>query len=428
MAMYQTQILKNGLSVVKAPLKGTETVTVLLMVRTGSKYESKKENGLSHFLEHMFFKGTERYPNAQALASALDEVGGEYNAFTSKEYTGYWIKVGANKLATALDLVSDMLLNSRFEASEIEKEKGVIIEELNMYEDNPLFKIEDVLESCLYGDTPAGRDIGGTPANVRQFKRADFIRYFNSQYGATSSTLVVAGRLPKNVSQLVNRYFKDFLKNKWRDKVKVQERQKQPKLLAKIKKTDQTTLSLGVRTFAAGHKDEAAVKLLALILGGSMSSRLFSEIREQRGLAYSVRTSAEAYTDSGYLTTTSGIRLGKEKEAITIILNNYQRLTTELVPEEELKKTKEMLKGRLALSLEASDDLANWYGMQAGMKRPLRSPEEYLKKIMAVESSDLRRVAKKIFKNENLNLALIGPLNNHKQNAMKKILSFTDGQ
>lgn len=428
MSTYKIQTLKNNLKVVSAPLLGTETVTVLLMVRTGSKYESKKENGLSHFLEHMFFKGTNRYPNAQALASALDQVGGEYNAFTSKEYTGYWIKVGAGKLATALDLVSDMLLYSKFDAKEIEKEKGVIVEELNMYEDNPLFKIEDIFEACLYGDTPAGRDIGGTIANVKKFKRADFVRYFTNQYGANSSTLVLAGRLPKNTSHLVNKFFQAFPKNKWQDKVKVKEGQRQPNLLARVKKTDQTTLSLGVRAFPAGHKDEAAVKLLALVLGGSMSSRLFSEIREQRGLAYSVRTSAEVYTDSGYLTTTSGIRLGKEEEAIKIILNNYQRLTKELVPQDELVKTKEMLKGRLAISLEASDDLANWYGIQAGMKRPLNSPDDYLKRILAVTSSDLRRVAKKIFKDEGLNLALIGPLSKSKQLAMKKILSFKHGQ
>ncbi|BFD25269.1 MAG: pitrilysin family protein [Candidatus Parcubacteria bacterium] len=424
MSTYNQQVLNNSLPIIAVPVMGTKTVTVLLMVRTGSKYESKKENGLSHFLEHLFFKGTERYPDARTLAAALDQIGSEYNAFTSKEYTGYWVKVAANKLENALDLVSEMLLNSRFRAEDIEREKGVIVEELNMYEDNPLFKIDDLLESCLYGDSPAGRDIGGTPDNVKLFKRADFLRYFKRQYGASSSTLVVAGRLPKDYSRLVKKYFSAFPKNDWRDKVKVKEAQKAPQLLTKYKKTDQSTLSLGVRAFSASHKDEIALKLLATILGGSMSSRLFSEIRERRGLAYSVRTSAEFYTDTGYLATTAGIRLGKEEEAIAVILDNYHRLTSELVPESELQRTKDMYKGRLAISLESSDSLANWYGGQAAMKRPLRTPEEYLKKIEAVQAADLRRVARNIFKDSNLNFALIGPASKTKINNLKKILKF----
>ncbi|MDD4466735.1 MAG: pitrilysin family protein [Patescibacteria group bacterium] len=424
MSNYSLKTLNNRLPVLAVPISGTKTVTVLLMVRTGSKYESKKENGLSHFLEHLFFKGTERYPNSQALAAAFDQVGGEYNAFTSKEYTGFWVKVAAAKLEIALDLVSDMLLNSNFKADDIEREKGVIVEELNMYEDNPLFKIEDLFESCLYGDSPAGRDVGGTVANVKLFKRPDFVKYFSRQYGANSSTLVLAGRLPKNHLNLAKKYFLAFPKNNWRDKVKVKELQKKPQLLAKYKKTDQTTLSLGVRAFPSGHKDEFVLKVLAVILGGSMSSRLFSEIREQRGLAYSVRTSAEIYTDTGYLTTTSGIRLGKEAAAVKVILDNYRLLSTELVSESELRRTKDMYKGRLAISLESSDSLANWYGNQAVIKKPLTTPEEYLKKIEAVSALDLRRVARKIFKNENLNLALIGPGGKTKQLALQKILKF----
>ncbi|MDD2258096.1 insulinase family protein [Candidatus Falkowbacteria bacterium] len=424
MSNYSLKTLNNRLPVLAVPISGTKTVTVLLMVRTGSKYESKKENGLSHFLEHLFFKGTERYPNSQALAAAFDQVGGEYNAFTSKEYTGFWVKVAAAKLEIALDLVSDMLLNSNFKADDIEREKGVIVEELNMYEDNPLFKIEDLFESCLYGDSPAGRDVGGTVANVKLFKRPDFVKYFSRQYGANSSTLVLAGRLPKNYLNLAKKYFLAFPKNNWRDKVKVKELQKKPQLLAKYKKTDQTTLSLGVRAFPSGHKDEFVLKVLAVILGGSMSSRLFSEIREQRGLAYSVRTSAEIYTDTGYLTTTSGIRLGKEAAAVKVILDNYRLLSTELVSESELRRTKDMYKGRLAISLESSDSLANWYGNQAVIKKPLTTPEEYLKKIEAVSALDLRRVARKIFKNENLNLALIGPGGKTKQLALQKILKF----
>lgn len=424
MKNYSINKLNNKLAYISAPMVGTKTVTVLLVVRTGSKYESRRESGLSHFLEHMFFKGTNKRPTALALASELDSVGGEYNAFTSKEYTGYWIKVGNEKTGAALELVSDMLLNSKFEAEEIEREKGTIIEELNMYEDNPLMKIEDVFEACLYGDTPAGWDTIGTVNNIKAFKRQDFINYFTKQYGATSSTLIVAGNLPQNINSLVKKYFSSFTKNNWQNKVAVKENQKTPKILKVVKKTDQVTLSLGVRTTAVGHKDEFLVKLLAIILGGSMSSRLFSEIRERRGLAYSVRTGAEFYSDSGYLTTTTGIKLNHEEEVVKLIVSAYQRISQELVSEEELNRAKDMLRGRLAISLESSDDVANWYGRQAILRKKYFTPEEYLKEISKITANDLRRVARKIFVEHNLNLALIGPIDTKKENALKKILKF----
>ncbi len=424
MKQYNIQALNNKMAYISAPLAGTETITALVVIKTGSKYESRRENGLSHFLEHMFFKGTLKRPSALALATELDGVGGEYNAFTSKEYTGYWIKVRSDKTEIALELISDMLLNSKFEAEEIEREKGVIVEEINMYEDNPLMKIEDVFETCLYGDTPAGWDVAGQVSNVKSFKRQDFINYFAKQYGASSATLVLAGNLLKNTDSLVKKYFSNFPKNSWKNKIKVKEAQKNPNLLAVHKKTDQITLSLGVRTESVGHKDEFIIKLLSIILGGSMSSRLFSEIRERRGLAYSVRTSTEFYSDSGYLATTAGIKLGHEEEVIKIIINEYRRISQELVSPEELLRVKDMLKGRLAISLEASDDLANWYGRQAILRKKYLTPDDYIAEIDKIKLADLKRVAKKIFIQRNLNLALIGPLNSKKELILKKALKF----
>jgi len=424
MKQYNINTLDNKLAYISAPLIGTKTITVLVVIKTGSKYESRQESGLSHFLEHMFFKGTIKRPTALALASELDSVGGEYNAFTSKEYTGYWIKVSSEKTEIALELVSDMLLNSTFPAEEIEREKGTIIEELNMYEDNPLMKIEDVFENCLYGDTPAGWDTIGTITNIKSFKRQDFINYLKRQYGTKSATLIVAGNLPKNIGSLVKKYFSTFTSNAWKDKVKVKENQKSPAILKVTKKTDQVTLSLGVRTTAIGHKDEFIIKLLAIILGGSMSSRLFSEIRERRGLAYSVRTGAEFYSDSGYLTTTTGIKLNHEEEVINLIVAAYKNVSSELVSEAELTRAKDMLKGRLAISLEASDDLANWYGRQAIMRKKYITPAGYISEINKITPADLRRVAKKIFVEHNLNLALIGPVDAKKEAILKKSLKF----
>ena len=424
MKQYNISTLSNKMSYISAPLAGTKTITALVVIKTGSKYESRRENGLSHFLEHMFFKGTIKRPTALILSSELDSIGGEYNAFTSKEYTGYWIKVSSEKTALALELVSDMLLNSTFPTEEIEREKGVIIEELNMYEDNPMMRIEDIFETCLYGDTPAGWDVIGTAANIKSFKRQDFINYLNKQYGASSATLILSGNLPKNSNALIKKYFSTFPKNTWRDKVKVKEAQKIPALLSVQKKTDQITLALGVRTEAIGHKEEFIIKMLGIILGGSMSSRLFSEIRERRGLAYSVRTSVEFYSDSGYLTTTAGIKLGYEAEVIEIIIREYKRISEELVSDEELNRAKDMVKGRMAISLEASDDLANWYGRQAILRKKYITPEDYVSEITKITSADLKRVAKKIFITKNLNLALIGPLAVKQQAALKKELKF----
>lgn len=424
MKSYNINALDNKLNYISVPMSGTKTVTVLLVVKTGSKYESRQESGLSHFLEHMFFKGTIKRPTALALSSELDSIGGEYNAFTSKEYTGYWIKVSSEKTESALELVSDMLLNSKFEAEEIEREKGTIVEELNMYEDNPLMKIEDMFEACLYGDTPAGWDTGGNIKNVKSFKRADFIKYFKRQYGASSSTLIVAGSLPKNTNNLVKKYFSTFSKNNWQNKIKVKDYQKAPNILTAYKKTDQVTLSLGIRALPVGHKDEFIVKLLTVILGGSMSSRLFSEIRERRGLAYLVRTNVESYSDVGYLNTVAGIKLGSEEEVIKLIIEAYKKISKELVFEEELKRAKDMLRGRLAISLEASDDVANWYGRQAILRKEYVTPEDYINKLEKVSAEDLRKVAKKIFVEHNLNLAIIGPIDKKKEAALKKALKF----
>lgn len=424
MKYYSVNKLANKMPVILAPLMGTETITVLVMVKTGSKYESRKQSGLSHFLEHMFFKGTEKRPSAKALSIELDAVGGEYNAFTGKEYTGYYIKVASHKAEKALELVSDMLLNSKFESEEIEREKGVIVEEINMYEDNPLMKIEDVFESCLYGDTPAGWDTAGSVTNVQSFKRKDFVNYFKSQYGAKSSSLIIAGKMPKNINSLAKKYFSSLPINNWRDKVKVKDNQKNVNLKVVNKKTDQSTLSLGVRLGKISLKDEYVVKMLAIILGGSMSSRMFSEVRERRGLAYFVRTSTEFYSDSGYLTTTAGIKLGHEEEAVSVIINEYKNVIKESISEEELRRAKDMIKGRIAISLEASDDLANWYGHQTIYRQKYLSPNDFLNEIEKVSIKDLEKMAKKIFVDSNLNLALIGSVSVKLEKSLKNILSF----
>ncbi len=409
------QKLSNGLRFIEAPMPGTRTATVLIIYKTGSKYENRQTSGISHFVEHVMFKGTEKRPDAALISSELDSIGGEYNAFTSKEFTGYYIKADAAKFPRALEIISDMVTNSKFADEDINKERGVIIEEANMYDANPMMKIEDVFEQVLYGDTPAGWDTIGFKENIKTWTHQDFVKYFKSQYGTNSATLVFAGNLPKDIKKQAEKFFSALPKNKWQNKLAVKEQQKSPQVLAVNKKIEQTVFSLGVRTFKSGSKEEAATKLLGVILGGSMSSRLFSEVREKRGLAYSVRASVEFYSDCGYLTAVAGVKNEKLEEALLAVLEEFRKIKEEKIPASEIKKAIDLTSGRLAIQLEASDDVANWYGFQTILKKEVISPEQFLKKIKSVTADDLQKVAKQIFQPKNLNLALIGPIKDQKK-------------
>lgn len=416
MITCQTTTLNNGLKLITVPLKGTDTAAVLALFATGAKFESRQQSGLSHFLEHMFFKGTSNRPNAMAISSALDNVGAEFNAFTDKEMTGYWIKTAKDNLELSLDVVSDMLLNSLFSAEEIEREKGVIVEEINMYQDNPMWHIEDVFEELLYGDTPAGRSTAGDKETVMAFAREDFVEYFKNQYGAKSAVLVIAGNLPDNVTTLAEKYFAQLGSAAYRQKEPVLESQDRPALKLSYKATDQAHLSLGVRAFPYAHNNEFAMKLLSIILGGSMSSRLFSQLRERNGLCYYVRAQQETYSDVGYLTARAGVHTDKIKLAIELILKEYKKMRDDLVTDEELSRAKNMLKGKLPLSLESSDEVAEWYARQTillfeqnNQTRKILNPDELLSAIDKVTAEDIRRVAQEIFRPERLNLAVIGP-------------------
>ncbi len=401
--------LKNGMPVFLLKAPNSKSSTILVMFKTGSKYENRKNSGLSHFLEHMFFKGTKKRPTTRDISGELDSIGAEFNAFTGKEYTGYYIKSQKEKFDVAIDVLSDMLMNSKFEQEEINRERGVIIEELNMYENNPLMHIEDIFESCLYGDTPAGWETIGFKESILKLNRKDFLNYYQSQYGPNGSAIFVAGnfsetKLVKNLEEKFSR----FKKNKYKNKIKLVEKQKEPSLKIKNKKTDQITLSLGFRAFPSGHKDERVLKLLSIILGGSMSSRLFIELRERRGLAYYVRSGVELYSDSGYISVQAGIPKNKLEESIRVILGEYRKLKDDLVSDEEIGKAKDLFAGRLVVGMEGTDDFTNWYGHQFPFTDKFLSPDEVLKKIKKVSSKDIKRVANDLFVNNKLNLAIIG--------------------
>jgi len=406
--MYKLQTLPNGVRLLTVPMPATQTFTILVMVATGSRYESRALNGISHFLEHMFFKGTAKRPSAFAISSALDKVGGEFNAFTSKEYTGYYAKVDGAHALLALDVIADILLHSKFERREIERERGVILEEINMYENNPILHIEDLFESCLYGDTPAGWDTIGTKANVKNFSRNDFLSYWRSHYQSRNMVIALAGRFHSKDASISKKFFREIPAGAKNKTIISLRPQTTPALKVKEQKTQQTNLSIGVRAYSYFDSNYPTLKLLGIILGASMSSRLFIAVRERRGLAYQVHTNVEGYADSGYLTTNIGASADKIEAAVKVVLREYRRIAKELVSAAELKKAKDYFKGKVALQLESSENMASWFSRQAVLGLPLLTAKEHIEEIMRVSRTDVKRVANQIFQNNGLNLAVIG--------------------
>jgi predicted Zn-dependent peptidase len=422
---YKKTILKNGLRLITAPMKDTSTVTVIVSANVGSKYETKEVNGISHFLEHMFFKGTKKRPKTKDISGALDAVGGEYNAFTGKEQTAYYAKVDAKHLDLALDVVSDIYLNSKIEEKEIEKERGVIIQEINMYEDTPAVQVGDVFEGLLYGDQPAGWEIIGTKENILRMERADFLKHLNDFYTAPKTVVCIAGNInEKEVIKKSQKIFSRMRKGKNVNKNKISESQKKPQLQIKNKKTDQTHLVLGVRAYNMFHPDRYAMALLANILGGSMSSRLFLSVREKLGLAYYIGASYESYTDSGYLAVRAGVDTDPKKieKAVKTIVAEIKKIRDQRVGKAELQKAKENFRGRMALALESSDDIAGYLVGQELMKGKIEMPEQILSRIDKISADDIIKVARDIFCNDKLNFAMIGPLEEKK--FLEKILKL----
>ncbi len=423
MANYKKTTLKNGLRIITLPVKGTKTVSVLVLVGTGSKYETKEINGLSHFLEHILFKGTKKRPNTLKLIEPLDKIGGHYNAFTGQEYTGYWAKVDASHLDLALDWVADIYLNSKLEQAEINREKGTILQELNMYLDNPARHVYNIWNELLYGDQPAGWRIIGTEKLIKNIRRAQFIKYLREHYSSRNTIVVVAGKISRNSALAkVKKYFQTVNTALVRDKLSVKEKQNRPASLIYYKKTDQSHLCLGVRAYDIFHPDKYALGLLGVILGGNMSSRLFIKVRERLGLAYEISTGASNDTDTGFLLTKAGTDNNKIERVVKIILGEYKKIARQKISPAELRKAKDYIKGSSLISMESSDAQASFYANQELLTGKILTLEEKFDKIEAVTVNDIQRVAQDIFKPEKLNLALIGPIKDKRK--FEKILNI----
>jgi len=409
---YNLDRLSNGLRVITSELPNAESVTVTVWVAVGSRFETLKTNGLSHFLEHMVFKGSKKRPTAKAISEAIDAFGGEFNASTGKEWTNFYIKSRVGKIETAFDVLSDMVLNPILDVKEIEKEKGVICEEIAMYEDTPMAKIDDIFENLIFRGNPMERDIAGTKESVRGISKNDFVSYRQSHYVTDNIVLTVSGGIKRaDVLKLANNYFSGVKKGKSKTWKNFTTLQKKPQLLLRNKKNDQGHLIIGFLGRKRGHEKKYEEIVLESILGGGMSSRLFIEVREKRGLAYAVKSQTEHYHETGYFGAYAGVDLKRIDESIKVILDQMYGLADKKykISASELLKGKEYIKGHLALSLEDTKAINGFFGVQELMLGKIDTLQEVINGIDKVTADGIYEYAKSVFKPAKLNLSIIGP-------------------
>ncbi|MBI2020828.1 insulinase family protein [Candidatus Daviesbacteria bacterium] len=409
--MHQINTLKNGLTLITVNLPHLDSVTTLVAVGAGSRYETKKINGISHFLEHMFFKGSRKYPTAEQIATLVDGIGAVNNAATDKEVTYYWIKSSSKHIELSSDILSSMIKESLLAEEEIGREKGVIVEELRMYRDNPARYVWELYERLQFGNQPLGWDIGGDEQTVTTLVRDDFITYMDSLYSPKNMALVFVGNLPKDIEKVAQDNFLDLPKrSQYSFKPFRKLKQVKPKVNVFYKQTDQANLVLGVEGFDRYDKKRRySARVLSVILGEGMSSRLFIQVRERRGFAYHVGASHGSYKDTGAFTVYAGLKLEKVYEGLEVIRAELERIIAEKITEDELKKAKEIIRGRIALQSESTNFLAEYFGTNFVLDREIETFDDYLKKIDAVTIAEVQNVAKELFQKQKYNLQVIGP-------------------
>lgn len=415
-----TKKISNGLPVIFVDTEAFPSVTTMILVGAGSRYESKENNGIAHFFEHMAFKGSKKYPTAFDISSKIEGLGGAFNAFTAKDHTGYYVKAPVAHFEEVADVLADMLLHSKLESQEIEREKNVIVEEINMYEDMPARKVSDLFDELIFAGHPLSYDIAGTEQTVRSFDRDTFVEYIEDLYHPHNAVIIVAGGLEtKNNPEIIEEKYAPVIENKfgsWNGRKKktyipFSSKQSNTQLRIGFKRTEQAHFCLGYRAFPFSDPRRHALTVLSAILGGGMSSRLFIEVRERRGLCYYVSTGRELYQDTGYIVTQAGVtnNIDQVNQAIQVIIAEHKKIAAGEVSKEEISKAKELLKGRLLLSMEDSYRVASLQGSRYLFEERTIKPEEIMTKIDAVTKDEIIALAKEIFTEERLNIAIIGP-------------------
>jgi predicted Zn-dependent peptidase len=422
--MYKTRKLDNGLTIIGIPLKDSKTTTVLTLVGVGSRYESDTEKGLSHFLEHMMFKGTQKRPNAKIIAQELDGLGASYNAFTSYEYTGYWVKVRNQKKYIALDIIADIFQNSLLQESDIKVERGAITEELNMYLDMPTRQIHSDFQSLLYGDTPLGRSIIGTRESIHSFTKPDFTEYVSQKYVTGNTYIIIAGEVDTAIIDRVEESFRYARNQKdipQRESITIS--QTSPQVAIRSKKTDQTHLMLGFHIPSIHTEDRYIATIASTILGGYMSSRLFTEIREKRGLSYYIRADSHHFDDTGVFSINTGVQNTKVIETVKRIVQELQHIKNIPVSDKELNIAKEHIKGQTVMEFESSDEIAAIIGMnELLLKQPFDLDKE-MDLYGAVTKQQILDFLQQYAQSQYLNLALIGDISSSENTKLENILA-----
>lgn len=418
MNLYTKRTLPNGIRLISAPLVESQTATIIVMFGTGSRYETPQTNGMAHFLEHMFFKGTEKRPNAVDITKVLDGVGAEFNAFTSKDHTAYYVKVAHEHLPLAVDVVSDILLHSRFDEKELEKEKGVIVEEINMYEDNPMMHIHDIFEEEMYKGNSLGWHISGSRETVRATTRQDMVAYKEAHYRGDNTVIAVAGRIGPETEAHIEKAFAALPgrapagghngKPKFEFPLFAVD-QNAPRVKLQHRPAEQAQVMLGFPSFSYFDEGEVVAQVLATILGGNMSSRLFVSVREERALAYMVRASASMYQDTGNFVIQSGLDKQRLHDALKVIRQELEKVSSDGVTDEELVRAKAYLEGKVSIHLEDTSSLAQWYSEQELLTNATHTPEDKFKRLQKVTADDVKRVANQLFDFNKATLAVIGP-------------------
>jgi len=411
MSVYQRETLANGVRLLAAPMPQVQSVACFIMLAAGSRYETPETSGIAHFAEHMFFKGTERRPTAQQIGLELDGIGAEFNAFTGKEYTGYYVKCAAEHRQHSFDVLVDMLRHSRFDPEEIEREKGVIVEEMNMYFDTPRDYISGVYHQLVYGDSGLGWDIIGRKETVRDATRETFLDYVQRWYRAPRMVVGVAGNFPESVRGELEALLSEVDAGDPGRPPPSEPAVDGPGPHVKVhsKESDQAHICIGVPSYPLDHPDRYALQIVGTVLGTGMSSRLFTEVRERRGLAYYVFAANQSYTDTGTLYSQAGVDINRIDEAIETIARELRKIAVEPVPDDELEKAKNVAKGRFVLQTESPHGLIMFGLRREVLEGRATEPEEVLAGIDAVTVDDVQRVAADVIGDNGLSLALIGP-------------------
>lgn len=423
MKSFQETKLENGLRIVTSTIP-SDSITLLVLVGAGSRYEELKISGISHFIEHMFFKGASRFKNTKEVSEAIDSVGGQFNAFTGKEYAGYYVKLAKESKETAFDVVSDMLINPTFLPEEIDKERGVIMEELNMYQDTPMYQIGWDFEKILFGDQPMGRDQIGSKELIHGVTQQQFLQYHDELYSSDNTVISVAGNIEhQEILDLVNKYFKFKITKKKRTWAGFEGYDTKRRVIMQEKKTEQAHLVIGFPGYHTTHPDFFAQKLLAVALGGNMSSRMFLNVREAQGLCYYIHTTTDDYTDCGHFSTNAGVDVNRIDQAVISIVKEYAELKKNpTINEKELKKAKSYLYGKLVINLEDSQEVAHLLGKQALLNEGIKTLDTIHEMIKRVSIADIARVASDLFDEKKMKLAFIGP--EKTEESFEKLMKF----